>query len=100
MRRTSPGHHLLARSTTTLVAAAKPVVNVLDQAAADQAVRAGAQARLVRHSSAALASARDALQALPAVAHTSIGLDPKTNQVVLTVADAAKGTEALLKAAG
>lgn len=82
-----------------LDAAAKPVVNVLDQAAADQVTATGAQARLVKHSSAALASAQDALQALPAVAHTSIGVDPKTNQVVLTVADAAKGTEALLKAA-
>lgn len=82
-----------------LDAAAKPVVNVLDQAAADQVERAGAQARLVKHSSAALASAQDALQALPAVAHTSIGLDPKANQVVLTLADAAKGTDALVKAA-
>ncbi|MEV4145969.1 S1 family peptidase [Amycolatopsis sp. NPDC049691] len=82
-----------------LDAAAKPVVNVLDQAAADRVTAAGAQARLVKHSSAALASAQNALQALPAVAHTSVGLDPKTNQVVLTVADAAKGTEALLAAA-
>ncbi|WP_410667546.1 S1 family peptidase [Amycolatopsis sp. cmx-4-68] len=82
-----------------LDAAAKPVVNVLDQAAADRATAAGAQARLVKHSAAALASAQAALQALPAVAHTSIGLDPKANQVVLTVADAAKGTEALLQAA-
>jgi streptogrisin D len=83
-----------------LDAAAKPVVNVLDQAAADQVVAAGGQARLVGHSSSALASAQSALQALPVVAHTSIGLDPKTNQVVLTVSDAAKGTEALLRAAG
>ncbi|MET8999986.1 S1 family peptidase [Amycolatopsis sp. NPDC004169] len=82
-----------------LDAAAKPVVNVLDPAAAAQVERAGAQARLVKHSSAALAGAQDALQALPAVTHTSIGLDPKANQVVLTVADAAKGTDALLKAA-
>ncbi|MEU0533313.1 S1 family peptidase [Amycolatopsis tolypomycina] len=82
-----------------LDAAAKPVVNVLDQTAAEQVEQAGAQARLVKHSSAALASAQDALQALPAVAHTAIGLDPKTNQVVLTLADAAKGTEALLTAA-
>ncbi|QKV80177.1 S1 family peptidase [Amycolatopsis sp. Hca4] len=82
-----------------LDAAAKPVVNVLDPAAVAQVERAGAQARLVKHSSAALAGAQDALQALPAVAHTSIGLDPKANQVVLTVADAAKGTDALLKAA-
>lgn len=82
-----------------LDAAAKPVVNVLDQAAADRVTAAGAQARLVKHSSAALAGAQTALQALPAVAHTSVGLDPKTNQVVLTVADAAKGTDALLKAA-
>ncbi|WP_290059567.1 S1 family peptidase [Amycolatopsis solani] len=83
-----------------LDAAAKPVVNVLDQAAADQVTAAGAQAKLVKHSSAALTSAQDTLQALPAVAHTSIGLDPATNRIVLTVADAAKGTDALLKAAG
>ncbi|WIX90209.1 S1 family peptidase [Amycolatopsis sp. DG1A-15b] len=82
-----------------LDAAAKPVVNVLDQAAAERAEQAGAQARLVKHSGAALANAQDVLQALPVVAHTAIGLDPKANQVVLTVADAAKGTEALLKAA-
>ncbi|GAB3157936.1 S1 family peptidase [Amycolatopsis stemonae] len=82
-----------------LDAAAKPVVNVLDQAAADQVTAAGGQARLVKNSSAALAGAQHALQALPAVAHTAIGLDPKTNQVVLTVADAAKGTDALLTAA-
>lgn len=73
-----------------LDAAAKPVVNVLDQAAADQVVAAGGQARLVKHSSAALAGAQTALEALPAVAHTSVGLDPKTNQVVVTVADAAR----------
>lgn len=82
-----------------LDAAAKPVVNVLDQAAADRVTAAGAQARVVKHSGAALAGAQNALQALPAVAHTSVGLDPKTNQVVLTVADAAKGTDALLAAA-
>jgi streptogrisin D len=82
-----------------LDAAAKPVVNVLDQAAADRVTAAGAQARLVKHASADLASAQNALLALPAVAHTSIGLDPKTNQVVLTVAAAAKGADALLRAA-
>ncbi|ANN17300.1 trypsin [Amycolatopsis orientalis] len=79
--------------------AARPVVNVLDQAAADQVTATGAQARVVKHSSAALAGAQNALQSLPAVTHTSIGLDPKSNQVVLTVSDAAKGAEALIKAA-
>ncbi|MFE5568622.1 alpha-lytic protease prodomain-containing protein [Amycolatopsis japonica] len=79
--------------------AAKPVVNVLDQAAADQVTATGARARVVKHSTAALTSAQNALQALPTVAHTSIGLDPKANQVVLTISDAAKGTEALVKAA-
>ncbi|MFI6307545.1 alpha-lytic protease prodomain-containing protein [Amycolatopsis thailandensis] len=79
--------------------AAKPVVNVLDQAAADQVTASGAQARVVKYSSAALAGAQDALQALPTVAHTSIGVDPKANQIVLTVSDAAKGSEALVKAA-
>ncbi|WP_051116313.1 S1 family peptidase [Amycolatopsis nigrescens] len=79
--------------------AAKPVVNVLDKAAADQVTATGAQAKLVKHSSAALAGAQEALQALPAVTHTSIGLDPKANQIVLTIADAAKGTDALQQAA-
>ncbi|MFD5090712.1 alpha-lytic protease prodomain-containing protein [Amycolatopsis thailandensis] len=79
--------------------AAKPVVNVLDQAAADQVTASGAQARVVKYSSAALAGAQNALQALPTVAHTSIGVDPKANQIVLTVSDAAKGSEALVKAA-
>ncbi len=108
LRKQPAGIETLQRITTSLGdraadgyldASATPVVNVLDQAAADQVTATGAQARLVKHSTAALASAQNALQALPAVAHTSIGLDPKANQVVLTIADAAQGTEALLKAA-
>ncbi|MBW4718202.1 S1 family peptidase [Saccharothrix obliqua] len=74
-----------------LDAKGKPVVNVLDTAAAEQVRAAGAEAKLVRHSTAALASAQDALESVPAVTHTSIGLDPKTNQVVLSVSDAATG---------
>ncbi|WP_158881376.1 S1 family peptidase [Amycolatopsis anabasis] len=76
-----------------------PVVNVLDGAAADQVRAAGATAKLVKHSTAALASAQQALESVPAVTHTSIGQDPKTNQVVLTVSDAAKGDVAGLLAA-
>ncbi|QTR04556.1 alpha-lytic protease prodomain-containing protein, partial [Saccharothrix algeriensis] len=84
-----------------LDAKGKPVVNVLDAAAADQVRASGAEAKLVRHSTRALASAQDALEAVPAVTHTSIGLDPKTNQVVVSVSDAATGGDlaALLRTA-
>ncbi|CCH31521.1 S1 family peptidase [Actinosynnema sp. NPDC047251] len=79
----------------------KPVVNVLDAATAEQVRASGAEAKLVRHSSQALASAQSTLESVPAVTHTSVGLDPKTNQVVLSVSSAAKGGDlaALLRTA-
>ncbi|ALG08492.1 S1 family peptidase [Kibdelosporangium phytohabitans] len=84
-----------------LDAKGKPVVNVLDAAAADQVRASGAEAKLVKHSTQALTSAQDTLQSVPAVKHTSIGQDPKTNQVVLSVSDAATGGDiaALLRTA-
>ncbi|MBB5953504.1 streptogrisin D [Saccharothrix tamanrassetensis] len=84
-----------------LDAKGKPVVNVLDAATADEVRASGAEAKLVRHSTQALASAQSTLESVPAVTHTSIGLDPKTNQVVLSVSDAATGGDlaALLRTA-
>lgn len=72
----------------------QPVVNVLDQAAAGKVRAAGAAAKIVDHSAAELAKARAALEAVPTVTHTAIGADPMTNQMVLTIADAADDTAA------
>lgn len=70
-----------------------PVVTVVDPAAVEQVRAAGATPQLVEHSTAELDSARQALEAAPSVAHTAIGTDVDSNQVVLTVADAAQGPE-------
>ncbi|WP_216210556.1 S1 family peptidase [Amycolatopsis aidingensis] len=78
-----------------LDAAGRPVVNVRTSAAAERVAAAGAEPRLVAHTSGELAVARRALEALPAVAHTALGVDPRANQVVLTVADAAEGSRLL-----
>ncbi|GAB2760166.1 S1 family peptidase [Amycolatopsis magusensis] len=77
-----------------------PVVNVLDATAAEQVAATGAVAKVVKHSAAQLESAQTALEAVPAVAHTSIGKDATTNQIVVTIADAAQGTDALLAEVG
>ncbi|PXY32147.1 S1 family peptidase [Prauserella muralis] len=66
-----------------------PVVNVVSEAAAEQVRAEGATARFVSRSTARLDAARAALEAVPPVAHTSIGLDPRANQVVVTVSEAA-----------
>ena len=71
-----------------LNARGEPVVNVLGQPAAERVRQAGATARVVPNSEAELDKARDAL-ADAEVAHTTISTDPKTNKVVLTIADAA-----------
>jgi streptogrisin D len=76
-----------------LDAQGNPVVTVVDPAAAQQVRRAGATPQLVEHSTADLESARRTLENAPAVAHTAIGTDVDSNQVVLTVADAAQGPE-------
>ncbi|RZQ64193.1 S1 family peptidase [Amycolatopsis suaedae] len=72
-----------------------PVVNVLDAAGAAQAQAAGATAKVVKHSLAQLDAARAVLEPL-GVAHTTIGTDEKTNQIVVTVSDAATGADALV----
>jgi streptogrisin D len=74
-----------------LDAEGKPVVNVLTEAAAAEADRAGATAKIVSRSAAQLDAAQSKLESVTAVPHTSIGTDVQTNQVVLTVAQQAKG---------
>ncbi|RZS41405.1 streptogrisin D [Herbihabitans rhizosphaerae] len=77
-----------------------PVVNVLDQTAADSVRKTGAVAKLVTRSATQLTSAHAVLDR--SVTHTAIGIDNKTNQVVLTIADAADKTavSSLLATAG
>ncbi|CAM2874211.1 S1 family peptidase [Saccharomonospora xinjiangensis] len=77
-----------------------PVVNVVDEAAA--ASVEGVTTRLVTRTTAELESAREELEALPQAPHTAIAVDPVTNQVVVTVGEAATGaagTAGLLAAA-
>ncbi|MFJ3643211.1 S1 family peptidase [Streptomyces sp. NPDC090108] len=60
------------------------VVNVLDAAAANAVEAAGAQAKVVTHSLAALDGARAALKKDATVPGTSWAVDPVTNKVVVT----------------
>jgi streptogrisin D len=78
-----------------------PVVNVLDQAGADRARAAGVTAKLVRYRTDQLAATKRAFDAMAGVPNTAWGIDPSTNQVVLTVSDAAprEGAARLLAAA-
>ncbi|MEU1281327.1 S1 family peptidase [Streptomyces sp. NPDC005805] len=59
------------------------VVTVTDAEAATAARAAGARAELVRHSTAELRSAMDALQARAAITGTSWGIDPSSNTVAV-----------------
>lgn len=79
---------------TYLDARNQPVVNVADSASAAKAEQAGATAKVVERSAAELASARRALEAVGSVTHTSIGQDPKANQLVVTVAEQADDARA------
>lgn len=67
----------------------RAVVNVLNPAAAEKVRAAGAIARIVRYSFAELNSVRRIFDASPGVPNTAWGIDPSTDQVVLTVSDAA-----------
>lgn len=69
----------------------RPVVNVLDATAAAQVRATGATPKLVRHSTAALHAAAARLDRLPKVANTAYGVDPSTDQVVVTIARGAAG---------
>ena len=67
------------------------VVNVVDQAAAEQVRRAGGKARLVRNSAAELKSARQTLTDRATIPGTSWAVDPVSNKVVVTADRTVKG---------
>ncbi|MDT0382335.1 S1 family peptidase [Streptomyces sp. DSM 42041] len=79
----------------------RPVVNVLGDAAADRVRAAGATPKRVTRTTAELRTVRSALEALPAVAHTTTATDPVTQQVVVTLTDTtdARGAARLRAAA-
>ncbi|MEV0113656.1 S1 family peptidase [Streptomyces sp. NPDC050844] len=68
------------------------VINVVDEAAAEQAREAGAVAKVVSHSKTALAAAKKELDA-SSVPGTSRAVDPVTNKVVVTADSTVKGAE-------
>ncbi|OLT42590.1 trypsin [Saccharomonospora sp. CUA-673] len=69
------------------------VVNVATEAAAATVEAAGATANVVDHTAAQLDAARAELEAT-SVPHTAVGLDPQSNQIVLTIADEAADAQA------
>lgn len=60
------------------------VVNVLDEAAAEQVRQAGGKARVVQNSADELKSARQALSDKATIPGTSWAVDPVTNKIVVT----------------
>lgn len=78
------------------------VVAVTDARTADEVRTAGATPRSVTRSTADLTSASEALDRAPDVVGASWGIDPTSNQVVLSVPAAASGTavDALVAEAG
>jgi streptogrisin D len=80
--------------------AGKLVVNVTDQASAAAVRASGATPKLVAHSAAQLAGVQASFLTAPAVVGSAWGLDPVTNQVVLSLPAGAKGAAvSALKAA-
>jgi streptogrisin D len=77
------------------------VVNVLDAATARQVTAAGAVAHQVRYSTTELRSVKSAFDRLAGVPNTAWGIDQATDQVVLTISDAApaQGAARLIAAA-
>ncbi|MEV6049848.1 S1 family peptidase [Streptomyces sp. NPDC052107] len=69
------------------------VVNVLDQGAANDVEAAGAKARLVTNSLAALDGARTTLKKDATIPGTSWATDPVSNKVVVTADKSVSGTE-------
>jgi streptogrisin D len=80
-----------AKSVGSYVSAGKLVVNVTDAASAAQVRAAGATPKLVAHSAAQLASVQASFLNAPAVVGSAWGMDPVTNQVVLSLPAGAKG---------
>jgi streptogrisin D len=78
----------------------KLVVNVTDAAAAAKVTASGATPRLVAHSAAQLAGVQASFLAAPKVIGSAWGVDPVSNQVVLSLPKGATGAGvAALKAA-
>jgi streptogrisin D len=71
--------------------AGKLIVNVTDQASAATVRASGATPKLVAHSAARLASVQASFLRAPAVIGSSWGVDPVTDQVVLSIPAGAKG---------
>ncbi|MEV7210603.1 MULTISPECIES: S1 family peptidase [Streptomyces] len=61
----------------------RPVVAVTDESSADAVRRAGARAKVVRHSMSELGSAASTLRAAPRVPGTAWALDYRSNEVVV-----------------
>ncbi len=81
-----------ARSVGSYVeSAGKLVVNVTDQAAAVAVRASGATPKLVAHSTAQLAGVQASFLSAPAVVGSAWGVDPVSNQVVLSLPAGAKG---------
>jgi hypothetical protein len=84
-----PGAALVSRlgtdrtAGTWIGADGRPVVAVTDDKAAAEVERAGATAKMVRHSMNELKAATATLRAAPRVAGTAWALDYRTNQVVV-----------------
>jgi streptogrisin D len=68
-----------------------PVVNVLDEAAAQQVRARGATARVVPYSTDTLQEAESAFDRVGGAPNTAWGIDPTTNQVLLTISDTTPG---------
>jgi streptogrisin D len=69
----------------------KLIVNVTDQASAATVRASGATPKLVAHSAAQLAGVQASFLKAPAVIGSSWGVDPVTDQVVLSIPAGAKG---------
>ncbi|WP_254878693.1 S1 family peptidase [Streptomyces sp. NA04227] len=69
------------------------VVNVLNETAAAQVRAAGAESRIVQHSLASLDAARAALKAKAGLPGTAWAMNPKTNQVQVTVDSTVRGEQ-------
>ncbi|MFF7791079.1 alpha-lytic protease prodomain-containing protein [Streptomyces sp. NPDC007991] len=86
---TSMGTDLVSRLGTSRTAgswvdsAGRPVVGVTDEKAADEVERAGARAKMVRHSMSDLKSATATLRSAPRVPGTAWAVDYKSNEVVV-----------------
>ncbi|MET8013926.1 S1 family peptidase [Streptomyces sp. NPDC005271] len=71
--------------------AKKLVVNVVNEAAAEQVRDAGAQAKVVKYTLAQLGQARQTLKDKATIPGTSWSVDPRTNKVVVTADSSVKG---------